>query len=462
LINEGHKQQAQAYFFCFCDVTSPFDVAGEFDRNAMAYQESRQHRSLLNVGRVNQYRGTAGHLPDGHYCLVPGHRQRQPSDPTLVTVTTTKCCSDHTLQKGLVNDGTAYRNITSAKHPRNPKQEQSASRPAPSGKVTAMSRFLNWLSAIGRHGPLLLCIGVTVGLFVPPLAAQARPAMGLAVFVFTLGAFLKVDRADFAREATRRWRLILILAWTIVGVPVLAFILTKLINLPRESEWGIILACLAPPVGSAAAIAAMLGLNAPLALIITTIATVATPIYIPLLVKLMIDAELTIDGLTMSVRLVAIVGGAALVSWLLKGFAKDTVERNPHAMTGISVIGLIVVAVGATHGIDKYIFAEPLWALELLSIAFAINVFFQIISALLFARLGQICSFTVGLLSGNRNVTLIWTASAPFVSAYPGVELFLAMSVFPIFMLPLLTKHVVRAINVAIAPPAILATERDQ
>src|SRR5215212_2476930 len=64
----------------------------------------------------------------------------------------------------------------------------------------AMRDPLKLLAAAGRHGPALLCSGVLVGLAAPPLAELARPLMGLAVFVFTLGAFLKVDGAAFQSE----------------------------------------------------------------------------------------------------------------------------------------------------------------------------------------------------------------------------------------------------------------------
>ena len=46
----------------------------------------------------------------------------------------------------------------------------------------------------------------------------------------------------------------------------------------------------------------------------------------------------------------------------------------------------------------------------------------------------------MGLVSGNQNVTLIWAATGSSLTAYPQVELYLAMSVFPIFMLPALLR----------------------
>ena len=43
----------------------------------------------------------------------------------------------------------------------------------------------------------------------------------------------------------------------------------------------------------------------------------------------------------------------------------------------------------------------------------------------------------LGLLSGNRNVTLVWVALLPWLADVPGIDVMLAASVFPIFMLPL-------------------------
>jgi hypothetical protein len=59
------------------------------------------------------------------------------------------------------------------------------------------------LAFAGRHGPLLLFFGVLIGSMSPALAAAAKPWMGASVFVFTLGAFLKVDGNAFRVELRR-------------------------------------------------------------------------------------------------------------------------------------------------------------------------------------------------------------------------------------------------------------------
>jgi predicted Na+-dependent transporter len=302
------------------------------------------------------------------------------------------------------------------------------------------------LARAGRNGPALLCGGVLIGLVAPVLAEAARPMMGVAVFVFTLGAFLKVDAAAFRAEVAERRSTLLILVWSSFGVPLLAYSFVQAAAPSAGLALGLLLCALAPPVGSAAAIAAMLGLSAPLALLATVVATLAAPLYLPPLAALLAGAELSIDPLSMSLRLGAIVGGAALTAWLLRRRAGRWVAENPNAMTGIAVLGLLLVAIGAMRGMREEIMAAPGQAALLLGLAFLVNAGLQATGALLFAALERRRALTVGLVSGNRNITLVWAAAAPFLADHPSVELFLAMSVFPIFMLPLATRRVFAAL----------------
>jgi hypothetical protein len=69
---------------------------------------------------------------------------------------------------------------------------------------------------------------VLIGLIAPPLAEWAKPLMGVAVFVFTLGAFLKVDVTSFRAECTDRRGNVLILVWATFGVPLLVDTLVQI------------------------------------------------------------------------------------------------------------------------------------------------------------------------------------------------------------------------------------------
>lgn len=309
------------------------------------------------------------------------------------------------------------------------------------------SRLTNRLLATaGRNGPILLLVGVLLGLVVPPLAAAARPFMDLAAFGFTLGAFLKVDLAGFRAEVVSAGarRNLAVLAWVGLGVPLVALGLVGLLQPDPSLAQGIMLCSIAPPLVSTTAIAAMLGLSTPLALAAAVAATLVAPVAMPWLATMLGGYELGVDPLVMALRLLVIIGGACLASWALRRWARGLVVDNPAATTGISILSLIVFATGAMQGMQALLLREPQLVLLTLLAAFALNAGFQLLGTLVFAGCGRRAALTVGLLSGNRSVGLAWAAMGSALT--PGLELFLAMSLLPIYILPFLSRSLVAAV----------------
>jgi BASS family bile acid:Na+ symporter len=299
------------------------------------------------------------------------------------------------------------------------------------------------LALAGRHGPLLLLAGVLAGLAWPGLAAACRPAMDVAVFGFTLGAFLKVEPPALRGE-TGRARLprnLAVLAWSTFGVPLAGWGLILLLRPAPELAEGMLLCLLAPPVGGAAALACMLGLNAPVALLASVAATALSPLVLPALAELLGGYALALEPLAMARRLGLIVGGTVAASWLLRRWAGRSIAAHPEAVTGAAVVALVVFALGAMQGMQARFAAEPGLVAAYLGIAFAVNGGFQLLGAALFARAGLDCAATVGLISGNRSVGFAWAAVGATMP--PLVETYFAMAVLPIYVLPVVAKPLV-------------------
>lgn len=72
--------------------------------------------------------------------------------------------------------------------------------------------------------------------------------------------------------------------------------------------------------------------------------------------------------------------------------------------------------------------------------AIAVNLLACTLGALIFARLGLASAATVGLVSGNRNVTLAWAAGGFILPAL--AQEYLAACVIPVLVLPLVVKAV--------------------
>lgn len=301
-----------------------------------------------------------------------------------------------------------------------------------------MHVFGTLLSSLGRHGPLLLVISLFAGIASPSLAWSAYKLLPLSAFLLTFGSFLSVG---FAPPGTpiRRSVVFVALAWVGVGLPLAASVL--LISLPLDPSLraGMLLSLLAPPVGSAAAIAAMLGLQVRLALVVSIALTLASPFLMPVLAALL-HIDVMFDWRVLTVRLLGIIGAAVVIAFVSVRFRQKLLPILPdqRAAAGIAVIGLIIVGLATSSGIQTQWINDPARFAKMLAAAVAINFGICGLSALVFSRLGAAVAGTIGLVSGNRNVTLAWAAAS--FGLTPLAEGYVAACVIPVLALPLLVR----------------------
>ena len=205
------------------------------------------------------------------------------------------------------------------------------------------------------------------------------------------------------------------------------------------SQSGVLLSVLAPPVGSAAAIAAILGLQPRLALIVSIVLTILAPLSMPLLAS-MLGSEITLDMYFIAKRLIIIIGTAGAIAAIALRWRKQTswVLPNSEAAAGVAVIGLVIVGLATTDGIRASWRMDAHLLLEYAVAAILVNVAITLLSAGLFTATGFKNACTIGLVSGNRNVTLAWAAARGTLSTF--TEAYVAACVIPILSLPLIIK----------------------
>jgi hypothetical protein len=231
----------------------------------------------------------------------------------------------------------------------------------------------------------------------------------------------------------------LVLAWVGLALPLAAAILLSFLPLDPALRAGVLLSLLAPPVGSAAAIAGMLGLRTRLALLASIALTLLTPISIPYFATVL-GLGFEFDMGALATRLFSIIGAAGLVAFLAIRFHRNLMPVLPdqRAATGIAVIGLIIVGLATSQGIRALWTSNPLLFNAMLAAAIVSNFGLCVLATLIFARLGLKTAGTIGLVSGNRNVTLVWAAASFGLPSL--AEGYVAASVIPVLALPLIIK----------------------
>jgi hypothetical protein len=111
---------------------------------------------------------------------------------------------------------------------------------------------------------------------------------------------------------------------------------------------------------------------------------------------------------------------------------------DQRAATGVAVIGLVLVGLATSQGIQTHWHSNPARFEEMLVAAIATNFGLCAVAALVFSGLGLRVAGTIGLVSGNRNVTLAWAAAS--FGLPPLAEGYVAACVVPVLALPLIVK----------------------
>ncbi len=292
------------------------------------------------------------------------------------------------------------------------------------------------LAFLGGHGPKVLFVGVFIGLALPDLAALARPLVGPAVAALLLLTLLRVEWGQMAAYLRRPGLLLGLVVWLMLVSPVAVWAVLRVLPGPEPLEVALVLMAAAPPILGVTAIAMLLGLDGPLALVMGLAATLLTPITVPLLSLWLLGLELEVGVGAFMLRLALVVLGAFAVALLLRRLLGVAWFRaRATALDGLVVLVMLLFAVAIMDGVTATLFARPdvvaLWIFA----AFVANPLLQLAAALAFwSWQGPRRALTIGLMSGNCNMGLLLAALPP--QADYDVVLFFALAQLPMYMLP--------------------------
>ncbi len=305
-------------------------------------------------------------------------------------------------------------------------------------KETSLVRLLEW---VGSRARWFLTLGAISALFFQDLAAFLRPALPAFVALMYFLAMLRVDLIAVIRGVFRLKRMLLIAGVCVLlmaGTPALMLVLAGLAGLSAEFTTSLVYISAAPPLGSAAALCLLLGLNAALALEITIVGSFLAPFLGPLVTAALLGDAVPLDPAAMSLRLAGMIGTGAILALIFRPVIGAKVITCKAALfDGIGAIAMVATVLPIFAGATGYIIQAPLTAAFVLVLVFALNIGAQVLSTPVLRRLvpGDSAG-TVGLIWGNRNAALFMAALPPS----PVFALFVALYQFPMYMTPLLLK----------------------
>lgn len=307
------------------------------------------------------------------------------------------------------------------------------------------------LAFCGRHATTVLFLAVFVGLALPALAALARPLLPPCVVLLLTATLLRLDWRAIGLELRRPGLQVLLFPWHQMVLPLVVFGCCLLLPLPPALATALVLMTAAPPIMSAAALATLLGLAGPLALVTALVGTLLTPVVLPPLALELLDLHLDIGLATFMGRLALLIGAALVLAWVLRRLAgTPRLMALAQPIDGAVVLLMLVFVVGIMDGVTARALERPDIALGWLAAACLANPLLQALGVAAFWRLGRSQALTVGLTSGNRNMGLL-LAALPGSVEYD-VVLYFGLAQIPMYVLPALSRRLYR--RLLTQPPA--------
>jgi predicted Na+-dependent transporter len=304
--------------------------------------------------------------------------------------------------------------------------------------------LLSAIEFLGRQARWALPAGVFVGIVLPGLAALMRPLLTAAVIGTLLGVLLRLDWSRFVVLGRRPALSAAVVGWLLVASPLLGWWATAPFGLSPDLRLAVMLQAAAPPIGSAAVFALILGLDGALAAFCTAIATLLLPFTLTPLVGLLLpEAGVRVDLAPFFLRVSLLVGAPFLLAWLVrKWIGPDRLARADALLGGVNVLLLVVFAIAVMDGVTARLLADPATIASLLLAATVAALLLHWLGYLLFRRAGLVTAYTASVLSGNRNVGLMLVITAGTAgSLFP---LYAGIAQIPMYFAPLLLTPFLR------------------
>lgn len=180
----------------------------------------------------------------------------------------------------------------------------------------------------------------------------------LGVVMFGMGLTLKA--VDFKIIFTKPLPVLIGVCAQFIIMPLVAFVIAKLLNLPAELAAGLVLlGCV--PGGTASNVMVYLAKgNVPLSIAMTSVSTLLAPIMTPLLLLLLAGQWMPVDAVAMFMSIVQVIILPIVLGLAIKKFFPVAVEKSLTVLPLISVAAIISIVAAVVSGNSATIAASGL------------------------------------------------------------------------------------------------------
>jgi hypothetical protein len=313
------------------------------------------------------------------------------------------------------------------------------------GKPPGLS-MIAVLSFAGRHGRLLLVLGLVAGIVLPDLALALKPWIGEMIASLLFLAALRVGpRQAFGASRDIGFSIAAVVLFQLL-FPV-ALVLTFLgFGWTGTLATALMLMAAGAPITGSPNLTIMTCHDPAPALRVLIVGTALLPLTVVPTFWLSPALDDSSQVFVAAGRLFVIIMASAGLAFVIRAhLLRDPGADAVRAIDGASATAMAVVVVGLMSAVGPAIGADPAGLAFNLAVAFAVNFAIQISVALLLRRAGRHqLAVPLAIVAGNRNIALFLTA-LPVATSDP-LLLFIGCYQIPMYLTPILLGRFYRRI----------------
>ncbi|OFX03837.1 MAG: hypothetical protein A3D94_21320 [Alphaproteobacteria bacterium RIFCSPHIGHO2_12_FULL_66_14] len=306
-----------------------------------------------------------------------------------------------------------------------------------------MNPAVHVLRRMGGRATTLLPFSLGLGLLFQDIAALARPLLWPLAVALLMLALARTDWIRLSSLLRRPGLAIALSLLNLIAVPLVVWPIWQALGLWPGLIAALCLSAMAPGIISAATTATFLRLDSSLALLLTLFTNFLVPFTLPPLALWLLDLDLKIGAVDLSLRLALIVAVALAGAIVIRRFLGPRLAEAGTTLDGLSVVVLMVFAIPLMDGVMARALAEPVKLAGFIAGAFGGMILCNLVmAAATLPFLDRRTALTAGYCSGGRHNALLM-AVLP-ASADADIFLFIAAVQFPIYLMPTLLQPLYR------------------
>ena len=292
---------------------------------------------------------------------------------------------------------------------------------------------------IGRHGTVLMPLGIVAGIMMQPLAHLLFPLLPLTVYAMLTIVLTRLDVERAIAHIRKPKVFIVSLIYGFLLLPLVISLIVTALPLSPGLSAALVIYGTAPPNYAAAALAFVMGLDGALTVATIFASTALHPLVTPVFTELFVGEHIRLSAIELGLRLAGLIGASVASAWARATWLGPARRKAATGIfDGINVLIMVVFAIALMAGIPERVIAQPLYALSMILLATGLHLGLNLLTVSLFYVAGRERAMTFGYAHAGRNIAVVMGVLGS--AAPPDAWLFFAMLQFPIYCLPMLLK----------------------